>query len=79
MNHRLDWLPLGCCTGSRQWPRTQSLDEGEGERGGGEGEKGVCRLDLTGLGDLRTSVVLIYSPAGNTCLLKLVGEIQEGG
>lgn len=85
---RLDWLPIGCCAGNRRWPRSQGQGGGVGESGGeesggeraggGGGGKGVHRLDLRGLGletdELRNSVVVLYAPAGNTCLLKLVGR-----
>lgn len=81
----LEWLPTGCCA---SYPRlhgclqaeTDKIGASEGSREGG-GSGGVARIQLRGLDteQLKGSLVVLYAPAGNSCLLRLVGHAWMDG
>ena len=78
----LEWLPTGCCTGYSSWHRCRQADAGKIGASDGCGEGGCsgngvgARIQLMGLDteELRGSLVVLFAPAGNSCLLRLVGH-----
>lgn len=82
-----EWLLTGCCIGDpslhRCWQAKKSkIGSSEGYRlkGGSSGGEGA-RIQLEGLDteQLKGSLVVLYAPAGNSCLLRLVGyEWMDG-
>lgn len=67
----LEWLGSGCCAGCRHVEATKTrASDGCREAGGG------ARIQLRGLDteQLKGSLVVLYAPAGNSCLLRLVGN-----
>lgn len=78
----LEWLPTSCCAGYHGWHRCWQAETGkirasDGCReGGGSGVCGGARIQLRGLDteQLKGSLVVLYTPAGNSCLLRLVGH-----
>lgn len=83
----MEWLPTGCCVGYPSWHRCLQAETGrigasEGFReGGGGGSDGGPRIQLNGLDaeQLKGSLVVLYAPAGNSCLLRLVGHTWVDG
>lgn len=83
----LEWLPTGCCAGYPSWHRCRLAETGKiaasdgcRERGGGS-DGGGTRIQLRGLDteQLKGSLVVLYAPAGNSCLLRLVGHAWMEG
>lgn len=80
MNRR--WLQAGCCVGYPRWHRclqaeTDKIGCREANQNGGANESSEgARIQLRGLDteQLKGSLVVLYAPAGNSCLLKLVGH-----
>lgn len=78
----LEWLPIGCCAGYPSWhqykrAKTGELRASDGCREGrSRGDSGGARIQLRGLDteQLKGSLVVLYAPAGNSCLLRLVGH-----
>lgn len=85
----LDCLQLGdWCSGARGGPWLRHTEEDQGGGSGGRGKRstagGQPRLEVPLLGgpwlnseELRSSVVVLYAPAGNTCFLRLVLETER--
>lgn len=76
----LERLPTGCCASYPRWHRcfqaeTDKIGASEGYGDGGGGGGGA-RIQLRGLDteQLKGSLVVLYAPAGNSCLLRLVGH-----
>ncbi|XP_033476110.2 tight junction protein ZO-2b isoform X2 [Epinephelus lanceolatus] len=81
----LEWLPTGCCAGYPSWHRGRLAETGKiaasdgcRERGGGS-DGGGTRIQLRGLDteQLKGSLVVLYAPAGNSCLLRLSSGMEE--
>lgn len=74
----LQCLPSGCCAGRGRPARTAGSEapEGPGEDCG----TGGASIQLRGLDtkQLKGSLVVLYAPAGNNCLLRLVGHAGLG-
>lgn len=78
----LEWLPTGCCTSYPSCHRCRQADTGKSgasdgcREGGGSSDGGGARIQLRGLDteELKGSLVVLYAPAGNSCLLRLVGH-----
>lgn len=65
------WLPAGCCAGCPPRHRCQPAEKGAiGSIGAMDGGGGIR---------LRGSLVVVYAPAGKSCLLRLVGHVTRGG
>lgn len=82
-----EWLPTGCCAVYPSWHRcwqagTGKIGASDGCREGkGSGADGGARIQLRGLDteQLKGSLVVLYAPAGNSCLLRLVGHAGMDG
>lgn len=74
----LQWLPSGCCAGPGRQAHMASTRAPEGPRK--DGGPGGASIQLRGLDtdQLRGSLVVLYAPAGNSCLLRLVGHAVDG-
>lgn len=78
----LEWLTTGCCVDYPSWHRCRQAETGkigasDGCReGGGSDDGGGAWIQLRGLDteQLKGSLVVLYTPAGNSCLLRLVGH-----
>ncbi|KAI3371900.1 hypothetical protein L3Q82_006685 [Scortum barcoo] len=81
----LEWLPTGCCAG---YPSGHQCRQAETRRTGASdgcweegrsGSSGGGRIQLMGLDteQLKGSLVVLYAPAGNSCLLKLSSGMEE--
>lgn len=77
----LEQLPTGCCAGYPSWyhcwqAKTGKIGVSNGcSKGGGSAGCGRVRIQLKGLDTEQQngSLVVLYAPAGNSCLLRLVG------
>lgn len=87
----LEWLPTSWCAGYPRLHRclqaeTDKIGASEGSREGGgsssgSGSDGGAMIQLRGLDteQLKGSLVVLYAPAGNSCLLRLVGHAWMDG
>lgn len=72
----LEWLGTGCCAGCRHMETTKTRASDACREEGGCGGGGGARIQLRGLDieQLKGSLVVLYAPDGNSCLLLLVGN-----
>ncbi|XP_029916779.1 tight junction protein ZO-2-like isoform X2 [Myripristis murdjan] len=77
----LEWLPTSCCTGYPRWHRCRQAEVAMvgGSDGCREGDCRGARIQLRGLDTehLKGSLVVLYAPAGNSCLLRLSSGMEE--
>ncbi|KAL3062301.1 hypothetical protein OYC64_002163 [Pagothenia borchgrevinki] len=78
----LQWLPRGCCAGYPRWQRCKTgkiVVSDCCREGGGGSNGGGPRIQLRGLDtvQLNGSLVVLYAPAGNSCLLRLSSGMEE--
>lgn len=76
----LERLPTGCCASYPRWHRCFGAETDKIGASEGYGEGGA-RIQLRGLDteQLKGSLVVLYAPAGNSCLLRLVGHVWMNG
>ena len=84
----LEWLPTGCCASYPSWHRCGQAEMSKIGASDGCRESGVissgdggAKIQLRGLDtqQLKGSLVVLYAPAGNSCLLRLVGHAWMDG
>lgn len=79
----LQCLPSGCCAGHSGQQRSSQAQMARTEAPEGDREgcgPGGANIQLRGLDtkQLKGSLVVLYAPAGNSCLLRLVGYAKDG-
>lgn len=78
----LEWLPTGCCTSYPSGHQCRQADMAKSgapdgcREGGDSSDGGGARIQLRELDikQQRGSLVVLYAPAGISCLLRLVGH-----
>lgn len=75
LNMSLERLPTGCCTGYPSWQRCRQFASDGCEDVKHSGNLGGAGIQLTGLdaAQLKGNLLVLYAPAGYSCLLRLVG------
>ncbi|XP_061842569.1 tight junction protein ZO-2b isoform X1 [Nerophis lumbriciformis] len=81
----LEWLQTSCCPGYPSWHWHKETEMGKTwdstvrNEGGGSCSQDCGSIQLSGLNteELKGSLVVLYAPAGNSCLLKLSSGMEE--